>query len=121
MDKVIDDVIDDVIDEVIDDVIDEVIDKLIQIKIIHITLNEQENIFSKLERNIESSVRMRLETKKLNDAIKSKDIKTLRLLAGECDNPCRLYDDIECYKCISSGSYDPVIKQNARMELDRIL
>lgn len=88
-------------------------EELIQAKIHEIYKKEEEKKMLILEIEIEEEARLRIETKKLNDAIQSKDIKTIRLLAGVCKDLCE-----DCYICITGGSYIPIIKNKARLELN---
>lgn len=91
-------------------------------KMIEIKNKQKEDEFNSIEREIEREIEiealLRVETEKLEDAIQSKDKKKLRLLAGDClwTDPCWLMDDIECYKCQTSGSSNPIIKQKARLK-----
>lgn len=94
-------------------------EELIQAKMIQIQKQEEEDALLQLERNIEIEARVRIELHKLNNAIQLNNINALRLLAG-CKNACWLYDDIDCFKCITGGSYDPTIKNKAREYLERI-
>lgn len=63
-----------------------------------------------------------VETEKLENAIKSKDNTKLMELAGNClwTDPCWIVDDIECYKCQSTGSSNRIIKQKARYEFEEL-
>lgn len=87
-------------------------------KMIEIKDKQQKDEYKRIEYEIEEEALLRVETEKLEDAIQSKDKKKLRLLAGDClwTDPCWLIDDIECYKCQTSGSPNPIIKQKARLE-----
>lgn len=95
-------------------------EELIRMKVIQIKKQQAEQELLQLERKAEEEARFRIESHKLNCAIQYNDIRTLQLLAGGCEIPCRINDDIECYKCLTTGSYDPIIKNKARIELDRI-
>lgn len=87
-------------------------------KMIEIKDKQKKDECKRIEQEIEEEALLRVETEKLEDAIQSKDKKKLRLLAGDClwTDPCWLIDDIECYKCQTTGSSNPIIKQKARLE-----
>ena len=77
----------------------------------------------RVKREIEIETLLRVETEKLENAIQSLDKNKLRHLTGDClwTDPCWLIDDIECYKCQTNGSSNPIIKQKSRIELNRII
>ena len=95
-------------------------EELIQAKMIQIQKQEEEDALLQLERDVEIEARARIELHKLNNAIQLNNINALRLLAG-CKNACWLYDDIQCFKCITGGSRDLTIKNKAREYLEEYI
>ena len=89
-------------------------------KMIEIKNKQKEDDYKRLENEIYAEALLRVETEKLDDAVQSKDKAKLMELAGKClwTDPCWLVDDIECYKCQSTGSSNPIIKQKARYDFE---
>lgn len=90
-------------------------EELIQIKMRELHEKDCIEQYKAIEKEIELEARLRLDTVKLENAIKLKDKQALRTLAGNCFCiiPCWIdYED--CYKCMTSGSPIQEIKQKAR-------
>jgi hypothetical protein len=77
----------------------------------------------RVKREIEKEALLKVETETLDNAIQSNNKNKLRHFAGDClwTDPCWLIDDIECDKCQTFVSSNPIIKQKSRIELNRII